>query len=72
MKLPAVLTALWRREPVLIRTGLPELVALGILTAHQASWISGTATAVATLVAQAVALVGAVRARAKVKVAAVK
>lgn len=65
-KIVTWLRALWRDEPVLLRTGLPELVALGVLSAHQAAAVSGTATAVVALVAQVLAVIGAVRARAKV------
>jgi hypothetical protein len=61
-----VARTLWRNEPVIVRTALPQLVSLGLLTAHQADALSATLAAVGSLVVEVVGLVGAFRARSKV------
>jgi hypothetical protein len=57
----------WSEEPVIIGAVVPQLVAFGAITSQEANLIRSTATVVVAVVAQASAILGAVRARAIVK-----
>jgi hypothetical protein len=62
-RLVAALRALWSREPVLIETGLPALVSLGVIGAGQAALITHDAANIAAAVSGLAAVVGSLHAR---------